>query len=241
MNRSSLKHSTKNLESALHSLKISSTVTHSPVVKHESTVFYKAMLTTTHRNNETRQTASTFRNNIHSHKLLDSFDTTKFQDSSSKRQNKSPSPSNFVPELSFRKIEKPTLFDNRPRTMRVRSSRTSPQNRLLNSDMYRGLAKNESERNTRDNSPRIIEKNDLDYMKQEDSIRKNPHFHRFHKSVDMLNRVEAIKVPLPKEFFWTSDQAEINKKMTIMVKEDQTQTKQLHIKSNQAVSFNFSK
>ena len=240
MNRSSSNnYSARNYESATHSLKISSTVNYSPVVKHESTVFYKTVLTNPHSGREKIQTASTFRSNIHKQKLLDNFDTIQLQDPSPKRQNKSSLSSKLVPELSFRKIEKLSLLDSRPRTTQFRSSRTSPQSRLLDSDMYRGIAHNGSEHNTRENSPRIIEKNDLDYVKQEDSIRKNPHFHRFYKSVDMLNRVEAIKVPLPKDFFWTSDQTEINKRMTMMVKEDQTYAKQLHIKSNQAVSFNF--
>jgi len=59
-----------------------------------------------------------------------------------------------------------------------------------------------------------VDSNDFSYIKQEEYIKNNPHFKKFHKSLHLIDKKEAVRIGFSKEFFWSDFQVEYNKQMS---------------------------
>ena len=56
---------------------------------------------------------------------------------------------------------------------------------------------------------------DVNFVLQTEYIEQNPHFSKYNKSICALDKLETSKIPLSKEFFYSPEQMEINKKFAM--------------------------
>jgi hypothetical protein len=116
-------------------------------------------------------------------------------------------------DLNFQKLEEPFPNNDFHASISQRGASTAGRSRFQQVELYYHQSHPTSAVQTARGSPREKEKDDLGYVKQEEYIKKNPHFQKFNDTLHRLDRAETIKFSFSKQFFWSAAQVELNEKM----------------------------